>query len=247
MAKLPEVNHSYLNMSTTLNRAGATMVYMETLGERLKKLRSSRNETQEQVAQLAGVSKVAISKIEASQTKDPGVSTIEPIIRHYGVNLRWLAFGEGPKMSNPAIPNDLDDWADVKGVKQPAALGDGAEPDEYAETHKLKFRLASLQRKKLKADRLAVIYGKGDSMYPTIKDGDAILIDTTDREPKDDKLFVITYGRDLFAKRLISLGGKWFIDSDNKSDPKWKRPIPIDDAQGFEIHGRVRWIGSWED
>jgi phage repressor protein C with HTH and peptisase S24 domain len=144
-------------------------------------------------------------------------------------------------------PMQDSEWADILGVRQAAALGDGAEPDEYAETHKLKFRAASLARKKLKPERLAVIYGKGDSMYPTIKDGDAILIDTGDKEPKDDKLFVITYGRDLIAKRLVNLGGRWFIDSDNKADPKWKRPQAVDETKGFEIHGRVRWIGSWED
>lgn len=223
------------------------MVNMETQGDRLKKLREDGGETQREIGRIAGVSKVTISKIEASQIKEPAASTLEPIARHYGVNLRWLAFGEGPKMRSIDVPDDIEDWSDVKGVRQAAALGDGAEPDEYAETHKLKFRSASLSHKKLKPERLAVIYGKGDSMYPTIKDGDAILIDTGDREPKDDKLFVITYGRDLFAKRLINLGGKWFIDSDNKSDPKWKRPEPIDEVKGFVIHGRVRWIGSWED
>ena len=162
------------------------------------------------------------------------------------MRVEWLESGKKP-MEAPEIAESDSDWADVLGVKQPAALGDGAEPDEYAETHKLKFRADSLKRKHLRPDRLAVIYGKGDSMFPTIKDGDAILVDLEDKEPRDEKLFVITYGRDLFAKRLVKLGDRWFIDSDNKSDPKWKRPVPIEDAKGFEIHGRVRWIGSWED
>lgn len=247
MASATSVNHSCLTMSTTVAFPKTTMVYMETLGDRLKKLRIERNETQEDIGKIAGVTKQAISKIERIGVIESAGSTLDPVARHYGVNLRWLISGEGPRMRSADIPDDIEDWADVKGVRQAAALGDGAEPDEYVETHKLKFRAASLSRKKLRPDRLAVIYGKGDSMYPTIKDGDAILIDTGDKEPRDDKLFVITYGRDLFAKRLINLGGKWFIDSDNKSDPKWKRPIPVDEAKGFEIHGRVRWIGSWED
>lgn len=223
------------------------MVYMETTGTRLRKLREESGEKQPQLARLAGVTKQAISRIERDEIKDPSASTLEPIARHYGVNLKWLLTGEGPKMRGTDASYIDETWADILGVRQAAALGDGAEPDEYAETHKLKFRSDSLARKHLKPDRLAVVYGKGDSMYPTIKDGDAILIDTGDRAPRDDKLFVVTYGRDLFAKRLINLGGKWFIDSDNKSDPKWKRPEPIDEVRGFEIHGRVRWIGSWED
>lgn len=221
------------------------MVDMDTFGDRLKKLRQERGETQEDAARVAGVTKQAISKIERMGTVEAAASTTEPLARHYGVNVRWLVFGQGPKLREDG--QQESEWADIIGVRQAAALGDGTEPDEYAETHKLKFKTASLARKKLRPERLAVVYGKGDSMYPTIKDGDAILIDTGDREPKDDKIFVITYGRDLLAKRLLNLGGRWFIDSDNKSDPKWKRPVAVDETKGFEIHGRVRWIGSWED
>ena len=221
------------------------MVDMDTLAERLLSARTEKNATQDDLAKLVGRSKQAISKIESGGTLEPATSTLEPIARFLGVNLRWLSTGMGPRYISEGIADA--GWADVLGVKQAASLGDGAEPDEYAETHKLKFRADSLRRKHLRPDKLAVIYGKGDSMWPTIKDGDAILVDLADKEPRDEKLFVITYGRDLFAKRLVKLGDRWFIDSDNKSDPKWKRPIPVEEAKGFEIHGRVRWIGSWED
>ena len=224
-----------------------TIVDMETLGHRLKNLRIEHGDTQSFVGKLAGVTKQAISKIERLGIVEPAGSTLEPVARHYGINLRWLISGEGPKMRTDEVRAEPDGWADILGVRQAAALGDGAVPDEYAETHKLKFRTDSLHRKRLRLDRLVVVYGKGDSMYPTIKDGDAILIDTGDKDPKDEKLFVVTYGDDLLAKRLINLGGRWFIDSDNKADPKWKRPVPVDETKGFEIHGRVRWIGSWED
>jgi phage repressor protein C with HTH and peptisase S24 domain len=223
------------------------MVYMETTGIRIRNLREASGESQALLARLAGVTKQAISRIERDEIKEPSASTLEPIARHYGVNLKWLLTGEGPKMKGGSVSLEDESWADILGVRQAVALGPGAEPDEYAETHKLKFRADSLMRKHLRPERLAVVYGKGDSMYPTIKDGDAILIDTGDREPKDEKLFVVTYGRDLLAKRLINLGGRWFIDSDNKADPQWRRPVPVDETKGFEIHGRVRWIGSWED
>jgi hypothetical protein len=49
------------------------------------------------------------------------------------------------------------------------------------------------------------------------------------------------------AKRLVELGGRWFIASDNTDDPKWKKPVAVDETNQFAIHGRVRWIGSWED
>lgn len=146
--------------------------------------------------------------------------------------------------------NDVD-WSDIRAVRTAAALGDGAEPDDYAETHKLKFRADSLRRKGLRGDRLCVIYGRGDSMLPRIRSGDAILFDTGDTTPRDGALFVVSYDRSgaggLLAKQLVELGGRWFIQSLNKDDPKGRKPVPIDETKGFEIHGRVRWIGSWED
>jgi len=150
-----------------------------------------------------------------------------------------------------ALPRDSesddDDWPDILAYRQPAALGDGAVPDDYAETHALKFRADSLRRKRLKPDRLGVCYGKGDSMLPRIRSGDAILFDMNDTEPKDECIFVISYDGELLAKKLVEIGGRWHIESLNKDEPKNRKPKPIDEFKQFRIHGRVRWIGSWED
>lgn len=219
------------------------MIYM--IGTRLYQIRMDAGLSQPEFAAIADTTKQYVSQIESGRNQTPGPEYIEKWCQHFGLRTRWVLTGTGPKYAKDS--EDDPEWSAILGVRQAAALGDGAEPDEYAETHKLKFRSASLARKKLKPDRLAVIYGKGDSMYPTIKDGDAILVDLSDKEPKDDCVFVVTMGRDLMAKRLIKLGNQWFIDSDNKSDPKWKKPVAIDEAKGFEIHGRVRWIGSWVD
>ena len=220
------------------------MLYM--IGDRIKELRKDLKLSMEAFGAIVGTSKQYVNGLEKGANQRPNGVFLEGWARHCGINIRWLVSGTGKKYAS-APTADPAEWADILGVRQAAALGDGAEPDEYAETHKLKFRADSLRRKHLHPDKLAVIYGKGDSMFPTIKDGDAIMVDTSDREPRDGKLYVVTYGRDLLAKRLVELGGRWFIESDNRSDPKWHKPQAIDEAKGFEIHGRVRWIGSWED
>lgn len=218
---------------------------MSTLADRFKEIRLERRATQEGLAELAKVSKQAISKIERGETLEPALSTMEPIARQLGVTTRWLTEGRLPKYAAD-IASDAG-WADIMGVSQAAALGDGSVVDDYAETHKLKFRAESLRRKKLRAENLAVLYGKGDSMSPTIDDGDAILFDQSDTTPKDGCIYVISYDGHLMAKRLIKLGGMWFIDSDNKAHPQWKRPIPVDETRDFVIHGRVKWLAGWVD
>lgn len=219
---------------------------VDMIGDRLKQLRIEAGLNQPEFAAIVGTTKQFVSQLESGKNQKPNAELLEGWARHFRVNLRWLVSGSGPKDA-PALAEPDTDWSDIVGVRQAAALGDGAVADEYAETHKLKFRADSLRRKKLRPDKLAVIYGKGDSMYPTIKDGDAILVDTSDRTPRDGKLYVITYNGDLLAKRLVELGDRWFIESDNRTDPKWHKPQPLDGTKGIEIHGRVRWIGSWED
>lgn len=148
---------------------------------------------------------------------------------------------------------DPEDWADIRGFAQSLGLGDGEEAQEYAESHKLKFRVSSLQRKRLRPEKLAVMYGKGDSMLPRIRSGDAVLFDTSDTRPQDEALFVIQCqgpaGNTLSVKRCRYFGEDVFFDSLNpEGDHNWRKPRKQNDPRApIEILGRVRWIGSWED
>lgn len=192
---------------------------------------------------LAKASGVPYPTLSGIENGDQANSTSLPeLASALGVNIHWLKTGKGPM--DAAEPQA--DWADVRGYRQGVALGPGAALDEYAEAHKLKFRSTSLRRKGLHAESLAVYYGSGDSMEPRIHDGDAILFDTSDTTPKDDAIFVVEYDGDIMAKRLLKLGDQWFLASDNGDDPRWRKPVPIDPDKGFQVVGRVRWIGSWE-
>lgn len=149
---------------------------------------------------------------------------------------------------------DEPDYDDITGFSQAVGLGAESEIAEYEQTHKLKFRADSLARKRLRTPHLAVVYGKGDSMLPRIKTGDAILFDTSDTTPRDGKIFIICYpsrtgGTACSAKQCMDLDGIIYFHSlNNDGDHDWKKPRRKDDEKRpIEIMGRVRWIGSWED
>ena len=216
------------------------------IGDRLKQLRVDAGMNQPEFAAIVGTTKQFVSQLESGKNQKPNAELLEGWARYFRVNLRWLVSGSGPKNA-PVPSDDASDWSDIMGVRQAAALGEGQLADEYAETHKLKFRADSLRRKHLHAEKLAVLYGKGDSMHPTIKDGDAILVDTSDRTPRDGKLYVITYDGDLLAKRLMELDGAWYAVSDNETDPKWRKPRRLDPSKGIDIAGRIRWVAGWVD
>lgn len=153
--------------------------------------------------------------------------------------------------SSPA-PSD-DAWDDVVGYSQAAGLGAGAEAAEYAETHSLKFKKTSLRRRGIYGRDLAVYYGKGDSMEPTIKDGDAILFDTSDTHVSDGLLYVIQVDGmarpEYFVKRAMVLDTGVYFQSDNPhGDHQWRKPKPMASKRHpITVIGRVHWIGGWAD
>jgi phage repressor protein C with HTH and peptisase S24 domain len=182
------------------------------------------------------------------------------------MNFRTLAtFCKALGISDTEIRNDLpeqrfapsgvvdDDYTDVVGYSQAAGLGTGAEAVEYAETHKLKFKATSLRRRGIHNHPLAVYYGKGDSMEPTIKDGDAILFDTSDTKPVDGVLYVIQLEGmaypEYYVKRALILDGAVYFQSDNPAgDHNWRKPRRMDSQrEPITVIGRVHWIGGWAD
>ena len=195
--------------------------------------------TQESVGAAVGVTQGQVShwtdgRLPVPAKRAPALAAALGIDDPARISVAYRdTFGEKPGAA---------DWPEVMGYKVHASLGDGAVPDEYAETHKLKFRAESLRKKRLRPDKLGVVYGRGDSMAPTIENGDAILFDTADTAPRDGQLYVISYDGELFAKRLMELDGMWFAASDNREKHKLVR---LDPERGVTIVGRVRWIAGW--
>lgn len=210
--------------------------------ENLKRYRLAAEFTQEQLALACGFSGQSRIANYEKGSRDPDFDDLEKIARALSVDKADL-LGGSPR------PTKQDDWANVKGYPQAAGLGTGAEAEEYAESHKLKFKASSLRRKRLQPDQLAVFYGKGDSMLPRIQSGDAILFDTGDTTPKDGTIYVVMIGKEYYAKRALVLDGVVYFTPDNPSgDHNWNKPKRMDaKREQITVIGRVRWIGSWED
>ncbi|PZP58297.1 S24 family peptidase [Pseudoxanthomonas sp. X-1] len=219
---------------------------MTTMAKRFQQALDQRGMTPPDVIRLTKLSKGAVYNILNGVTQPEKIwgATAKKIASALRVSSDWLLTGRG-SMDDVSAQLD-DDTAQVPGYAHSLALGDGATPSEYAETHRLLFRKSSLRRKGLLGRQLEVYYGRGDSMEPRIHDGDAILVDRSDTSPRDGEIFVLESDEGAVAKRLTEIDGRWFFESDNKSDPKWRKPTPLDGANQWRIVGRVRWIGSWE-
>ena len=92
------------------------------------------------------------------------------------------------------------------------------------------------------ASELSIVRVQGDSMAPTLNEGDDILIDTAEREERvRDGIYVLRVDDSLVVKRLAldPKGRRVTVQSDNPAYPDWP------DCSLADIHciGRVIWSG----
>ncbi len=135
-----------------------------------------------------------------------------------------------------AEPGDADDLTMPFVCDVRAAAGAGEPVFEEAADLRVALPRSALPEW-ARVDGLICIRASGDSMEPTLKDGDLIVLDRTRIEPLDDQAFVAQTADGLVVKRLRREGGRWLLASDNRAYPP--RPVGPEDR----LAGRVAWSG----
>lgn len=136
-----------------------------------------------------------------------------------------------------------DSWVLLPVYDTQASAGPGAEIDRETVIHRIAFReewVRTVTHAPIKD--LAVIAVDGDSMEPTLRQGDTVLVDFGQRRPqRKDGIYVIRTDGGLQVKRLqVELAsGHLSILSDNKVYESQHGVRPEDLA----VVGRVIWLG----
>lgn len=167
-----------------------------------------------------------------------GVDLVETYARAFRVAPEWLLFG---RSSASSTPPPADDLVPVYNVQ--ASAGNGMTVhDEYI-VDRLAFPPGYLRSiTKSSPNNLAILKVKGDSMLPTLKDDDLVMIDTAKRDLSWGGIFVLRVDGDGLLVKRVSMGsarGMFKIVSDNAAAfPAVERP-----ASDVEVIGRVIWYG----
>ena len=88
-----------------------------------------------------------------------------------------------------------------------------------------------------RSERLTCVRAAGDSMQPTIRDGDLVAVDSGRTDPLDGSLFAVRTDGGLVVKRLRRTGGRWLLASDNPAH------APREVVESDRILGQVAWCG----
>lgn len=233
-----------------------------SVGQRLRHFRKAQNLKLIELAEIIGISHGSLSQIETEKTK-PSSDTIESLFKNTNINLGWLLSGEGPMLRSDhgaepvgepmmTIVSESAAAYDVAGellgfgftlvprYAVTAQAGAGAVVEEEAITDRLAFRTEWLRQNFTAAPAdLALLDIRGDSMEPTLADGDMVLIDRT-RTGQASGIYVLNISGELVAKRLIlQPGGTVEIRSDN---PLYGARVVADAAlDQLVVVGRVVW------
>lgn len=128
------------------------------------------------------------------------------------------------------------DWVDVPRLALGASAGPGALAGEEQPIGAFRFAARWLRAQGLDPSQLSAIAVTGDSMEPTLRDGDEILVDRS-RRSLSDGIHVVRTGDALLVKRLdAGRPGMVGLISDNRA----YSPIELP-AGEVEVIGRVVW------
>lgn len=186
----------------------------------------------------------------------PPLDTLQVIAEVGNCSLAWLASGDGTTKRGEAkyVLAEVQKTADVVGepgegfVKIPryevkASAGGGAVIHSEQIVDHLSFR-ADWVRNALgvPVSSLALINVMGDSMEPTLSDGDLILIDMSTRRVQDNAVYVLQFNGSLLVKRIQrKLDGSVIVKGDNTLyEPEM---VGSEAVGSLNVIGRVVWCG----
>ncbi len=224
---------------------------MSGVGTRIKKAREVLGMTQVTLAKSVGVSQQAVMELESGRAK--GTKHSAKFARALGQDPLWLETGEGrmreaakarrqaksePQESLPDVANyERVPVYDIRASSGRGSIGD----TEHAISFSM-FKTEWLRSiTPAPFSQLAVILIAGDSMEPTLHNGDHALVDTSQLNLRREGIYVLRLDDTLMVKRVTihPTTKRVTLSTDNA---RYQTYADLDPGN-VEALGRIIWIG----
>ena len=198
----------------------------------------------DELARLTAIPRRTLEYYLTGQS-EPKVARCVDIAKAVGVDIGWLASGEGEPRKGVAVDAAQEDkYAYVPLYDARCSAGHGAWTEGAKVLTMLAFTAYSLRKQGLEPSKLSAIRVDGDSMEGLLSHGDTVMIDHSRSSLEGEAVYVIRLDDHLYAKRLQrQFDGSIHIISENKSYRDMV--VPKDSLSDLEIIGRVVWAGGW--
>jgi len=166
------------------------------------------------------------------------------LAQFFGVDESELGAPEAEDISHATPKSPRKSWIAIPRLALGASAGPGALAEEDAPVGHLGFSEGWLREMGLTPNALTALSVAGDSMDPTLSDGDEILVARADTQfggRLRDGIHVIRRDGTLMVKRLLfEREGQVSVISDNKAYPS-DANVSLEEV---EVLGRVVWKGG---
>lgn len=215
------------------------------IGERLRLEMKKRGMTSVDLAKRADVKMSFIYDVISGKSANPSTVKLARVADVLGVNLNYLAghTNDPAPVHSPYVSrSDEGPYVSVPHVSIDISANGAAVASQENEGEDYHFHRSWI-RDHLRAQEsdLRMMQVRGDSMVPTLCNGDMVLVDTGKKMPTPPGIFLLFDGFGLVAKRLemVSESGRkrLSIMSDNPQYQTYERGV--DETL---IIGRVVWF-----
>lgn len=235
------------------------------MNERVRQARAHAGLSRSEVAARLGVSQQAVQQWERDQKPThPRREKAQRLAELTGVREAWLVSGDGemlpghPRVGEPdqayetteqKLPSEIGNYTLVPRYNITAGMGPGEWFRSEQIIDELAFKTGWLRDRGLQPDKVAVIACRGESMSPTIRDGDIALVDLRATELKHDGIYAIRRDgngddNEIIVKRVqLLLSKRIRIVSDNEEVAAVEE-FPANQMPDVDVIGRVVWAGG---
>jgi phage repressor protein C with HTH and peptisase S24 domain len=199
--------------------------------DRLKAAMEARAASVSQLATGMGVSYQAVKRVLDGLSKAFSAANNARAAAFLLVNPDWLATGEGDmQVENLKAPIDLKnnpDFPAVRRVKFKLSAGASGFGIDYSDSlgPPINFPRQWYEQRGFRPEKLFATSIVNGSMEPGLYDGDTVIVNTEQTEPKDGYVFAVNYEGEMVVKRLVRDGGQWWLASDNPDKNRYPRKV----------------------
>ncbi len=195
-----------------------------------------------QFAELTGKSASHIYKICRGMSR-PSMKYLQALYDEFQVDLNWLLTGEtsNGQQSAGSLPNKDLVFAPMFDVQASAGFGSLVQSEDITDSFGFNKSWLSSQLR-VSSEDIAFVTVSGDSMMPTLDDGDMILVDMSQQQVAREDIYLLQTEDGLVTKRVKQVrGGDLSVTSDNPEYPCWT--INPAREERNPVVGRVVWCG----
>lgn len=187
-----------------------------SMPERLKVVRQARGLTQQQMAELLGISRPSVTQLEGGRHQ-PSSEVLETIVAKLEVSRNWLWFGSGPMEERSPVGGDVkvlpdlagDDYLDIQLVSCKVR---GSFLDLIDEGGRIGFESLDIVRiydptPEMRKPGTLGFEIDGDSMEPQLRTGMKVVgvrVNLADVKYITSGVYVVAFGNQLTIKRVKS-------------------------------------------